>query len=149
MRYPARFVRVAPLSVRVGGSQLTVTRPSVLSPALAAAFTVSAKAGRAAVLLPSDTLMTMFEVVPMWWSHGVPESLPVEVLKLAQPGLLLMAKVSLSLFASLAVGWKVYALPAVTLLPGAPAIFGAAFAVVGLVAGRTRMANAGSDRRVW
>jgi len=67
----------------------------------------------------------MLENVPT--DAGVPESLPVEVLKLAQDGLFWMLKVSVLPSASLAVGWKLYACPAVTEVAGDPVIVGARF----------------------
>src|SRR6185295_8447185 len=88
--------------------------------------------------------MRMLENVPT--DAGVPESLPVEVLKLAQEGLFWMLKVSALPSASLAVGWKLYASPAVTDVGGDPAIVGArlAGAVVSTV-----IENAGNDTTAW
>jgi hypothetical protein len=71
-----------------------------------AARTVIAKAGSAAVLLPSLTLITIFENVPTWLLVGVPESWPVEVLNDAQDGRLLIVKPSLLPSGSEAVGRK-------------------------------------------
>ena len=44
--------------------------------------------------LPSDTEMTISACVPTAPDPGVPESRPVDALKLAQPGLPLMRKES-------------------------------------------------------
>ena len=67
-------------------------------------FTVIVKAGSEAVVLPSLTVMTMLACVAA--VVGVPLSAPVDVLKLAHVGLLLMLKVSVSPSASFADGWK-------------------------------------------
>ena len=67
----------------------------------------------------------MFENVPT--DDGVPESVPVEVLKLAQDGLFWIVKVSVSPSASLPVGWKLYAWPAVTEVVGEPEMVGGRF----------------------
>ena len=53
-----------------------------------AAFTVTEKAARDAVEVPSLTEMTMPEEVPTFAACGVPDNAPVAVLKLAQVGLL-------------------------------------------------------------
>jgi hypothetical protein len=45
------------------------------------------KAPNAALCVPSLTLMPIFEYVPVWLLVGVPDSNPVEVLKVAQAGL--------------------------------------------------------------
>jgi hypothetical protein len=64
--------------------------------------TVMENAGSQAVLLPSLTRMTIFDVVPV--AVGVPTNLPVYLEKLAQLGLLLILNVSLSPSASAALG---------------------------------------------
>ena len=53
---------------------------------LVAARTEIENAGNDAVLLPSLTLITMFEYVPTLLLVGRPLSVPVEVLKLAHEG---------------------------------------------------------------
>ena len=63
-------------------------------------------AGSATLTWPSFTEMTMFEYVPMFADVGVPLRRPVEVLKLAHDGRLEITKRSVSLFGSLALGWK-------------------------------------------
>ncbi|MCX7055229.1 MAG: hypothetical protein NTU56_13700 [Proteobacteria bacterium] len=63
-----------------------------------------ANAGSALVAMPSLTLMMMFEYVPVWDEDGVPVSLPVVVLKLAQAGFTLILNVSLLPSGSDAVG---------------------------------------------
>ena len=71
--------------------------------------------------------------------------MPVVVLKVAHDGLLTMANVSLSPFASLAVGVKLYVLPTVTDFSGVPLIFGALFVVkLVVVEDFTVIVNAGS-----
>jgi hypothetical protein len=72
----------------------------------------------------------MPEVVPTSPAPGVPLRLPVDVLKLAQAGLLLMLNVSVSLSASLAVGVNAYAVPCITAVGGLPEIVGARFGCV-------------------
>ena len=67
----------------------------------------------------------MFEYVPTSAAAGVPDSRPVEVLKVAQSGLLLMLKASVSPSASDAVGTKLYALDAFTAPGAVPEIVGA------------------------
>src|SRR4029079_13320474 len=79
----------------------------------------------AVVALPSLTLMMMFEYVPVCALLGVPDSLPVVALKVAHAGFLLMLNVSVSLFASFAVGVNEYRLPATTDFGGVPLIVGA------------------------
>lgn len=61
--------------------------------------------------------------------EGVPERRPVEVLNVAQVGLLEMLNVSLSPFASLAVGVNEYAVPTRAEVAGVPEIVGALFEV--------------------
>jgi hypothetical protein len=66
--------------------------------------TVIVKAGSDFDLRPSLTEMRMFENVPA--AVGVPLSRPVLLLKLAQAGRLLTAKVSVRPSGSLAEGWN-------------------------------------------
>jgi hypothetical protein len=61
-------------------------------------------AGIAVDTLPSLTLIVIEANVPV--AVGVPDKRPVDVLKDAQLGLFAIVKPSVSLFASLAVGWK-------------------------------------------
>ncbi len=92
------------------------------------AFTVIENAASEALPpRPSLTLITMPEVVPASAAAGVPESRPVDVLKLAQAGRFVMANVSVSLSASDAVGVNPYAEPAFTEVTGVPLIVGARF----------------------
>jgi hypothetical protein len=63
-------------------------------------------AGRLAVVLLSDTVITILLQVPTLLAVGVPLSFPVILLKLAQAGLLLMLNLNLSPSASVALGWK-------------------------------------------
>ena len=62
--------------------------------ALFAAVTVIEKAGRLADSEPSEAVMTMAANVPALAAAGVPESRPVDVLKLAHDGLFEMLNVS-------------------------------------------------------
>jgi len=111
-------VSVLPFVLRVGGVHVTVTEP------VAIWVTASENAASEALALPSLTLMTMLLVVPMFAAAGVPVSLPVDVLKVAQDGLFVMLNVRGSLLASAAVGWKEYAVPTATDFNGVPVIVG-------------------------
>ena len=91
------------------------------------------KAGSAALNSPSLTLITIPLVMPTSLLPGMPVSVPVVVLKLAQLGLLLMLNVSGSLSASLAVGVKLYALSCATEVAGVPEIIGASLMSVTLI----------------
>ena len=71
---------------------------------LPADATLIANAGSELVCTPSLTLMTMFEYVPTWLLEGVPESIPVEVLKLAHDGMFSTENVSAVPLAALVVG---------------------------------------------
>jgi hypothetical protein len=79
------------------------------------------------VALPSLTRITM--LLNVLAAVGVPESWPVAVLNVAHVGLLSMLNASASLFASLAAGVKVYAVPTFAVVAGVPEIVGAAFTV--------------------
>ncbi|MGC3979807.1 MAG: hypothetical protein QM808_00930 [Steroidobacteraceae bacterium] len=70
------------------------------------AATLMANAGNEVVALPSLTEMAMLPYVPTAVAAGVPLNLPVDVLNLAQLGLLATLKVSVSPLASAAVGIK-------------------------------------------
>jgi hypothetical protein len=87
-----------------------------------------ANGGSDVVAAPSLTLITMFENVPTFASVGVPASRPVLVLKLAHDGRFEIENRSLSPSASDAVGWKLYACPAMTLGAGEPEIVGGVLA---------------------
>ena len=90
---------MVPFVLRVGGIQLNVAEPVVV-----VEDTTIANAGSDTVETPSLTLMTMLEYVPVCVLLGVPDSLPVVVLKAPQPGLLAMLNVSVLPSGSLAVG---------------------------------------------
>lgn len=105
-----------------------------------------ANAGSEVVALPSLTRMTMFENVPTLELVGVPAKRPVDVLNVAHTGLLEMLNVSLSPFASLALGVKAYAVPTFAELLGVPEMVGARFVVEELVA---VIANSGNERYLW
>ena len=83
--------------------------------------------------------MPMLLYIPTFAALGVPESLPFAMLKVAQVGLLVTAKLTVWPLGSLTVGVNEYALPACTAVAGVPLIVGAA-------AGDpvTLMVNAGS-----
>jgi hypothetical protein len=66
--------------------------------------------------------MTMFSVVPVSVDLGLPESWPVEVLKLAQEGEFWMANVIAPPSVSLAVGVKLYWVPTCAPVEGVPEI---------------------------
>ena len=70
----------------------------------AAAVTAMENAVSDALAWPSLTLIRTFEKDPV--EAGVPESLPVEALKLAQAGLFWTLKLSAFPSGSVAVGWK-------------------------------------------
>src|SRR6185369_10465102 len=61
------------------------------------AVTLMANAGRAALALPSLTLMTIPVVVPTFAAAGVPVRAPVAVLNCAHDGLFTIVNVSVSL----------------------------------------------------
>jgi hypothetical protein len=69
-------------------------------------FTAIAKGASDVLVLPSLTLTTTFEYVPTLALVGVPESWPVDVLKLAHAGLFAIEYVNVSPSASAAVGRK-------------------------------------------
>ena len=75
----------------------------------------------------------------------MPESRPVDALKLAQPGLPLMLKESACPSGSEAVGRNEYALPAVTAGAGEPLMTGARLSGGGGSPADTVMSNAGSE----
>ena len=69
-------------------------------------FTWIENAGSAVLARPSLTLMTMFEYVATLPDAGAPDSMPLDVLKLAHEGRFEIENISVSPFASLADGWK-------------------------------------------
>src|SRR5262249_24587839 len=78
--------------------------PVIVGALFGAAVTVIVKAAsEAEPPLPSDTLMRTFANEPA--AVGVPVSLPVVVLNVAQEGLFVIAQVSVLLSTSVAVGW--------------------------------------------
>src|SRR5688572_4968411 len=122
IRKPARFVIVEPSVLVVGAAHDSVALP------LAGAVTVIENGASESVSLVSLTEITMLEYTPAAAACGVPVKRPVLLLKVAQLGMFWMLYVSVSLSASEAVGWKVYAEPAVTLVGGVPEMTGALFA---------------------
>src|SRR6185369_7864889 len=110
-------MRAVPSVFCVGADQFTVTvpgRPTVTDD------TAIENAGRAAVALPSLTRITM--LLNVLAAVGVPESWPVAVLNVAHDGLLSMLNASASLFASIATGMNVYAVPTFAVVTGVPEI---------------------------
>lgn len=72
------------------------------------------------MLKPALTLMTIFENVPLFEDVGVPESLPLAVLKLAHDGLCDIENLSVVPRGPLALGVKLYFFPATTVAAGEP-----------------------------
>ena len=72
------------------------------------------------------TLMTMFEYVPAFVAAGVPASVPELVLNVAQAGLPEIENLSVYPDGPDAVGVKLYACPATSVVGGVPEITGAA-----------------------
>jgi len=70
------------------------------------AVTTIEKVVSEAVLVPSLTLIAMFASVPAFPLAGVPESVPVDVLKLAQEGMFAIEKTSVLPVLLVAVGVK-------------------------------------------
>ena len=101
------------------------------------AFTWILNAASEADACPSLTLITMFVNVPTYELGGVPLKVPVDVLKLAQPGRFCTLKLRVMPAGPLAVGVKEYACPAVTCVAGVPLIVG--------VTALTWILNAGSE----
>ncbi|HEV2443505.1 MAG TPA: hypothetical protein VGT07_13355 [Steroidobacteraceae bacterium] len=66
----------------------------------------------------------MFEYEPTFEALGVPVSVPVELLKVAQLGVFVIENVSVLPLGSVVVGVNVYVCPAVTLADGVPEIVG-------------------------
>ena len=79
----------------------------VIVGALFVSLTVIVKVFNTAFFTPSLTEIKMSEVIPTSALLGVPLSFPVAVSNVAQVGLLVMLKVSVSLSSSLAIGIKV------------------------------------------
>jgi hypothetical protein len=129
------FTLVAGVPVMVGGWFVVVD----------AGLTSSVKAGSETVDVPSETDMVMLLLVRWSAAVGVPESLPVLVLNVVNGGLCATEKVSLLRSASLAVGWKLHAVPTRVTVVGVPLIFGAAASVISAArsdpAARTNAAN--------
>lgn len=68
--------------------------PDTVGARFGGGFTVIANGASAAFRVPSETVITMFDVVPTCCAVGVPDNRPVVLLKLAHAGLLLMEYVS-------------------------------------------------------
>jgi hypothetical protein len=107
-----------------------------------AADTTTEKAASDIFVVPSLTLMTMFEYVPVCAGVGVPLSSPVAMLKVAQDGLLAIEKLSVLPAAPLATGVNAYACPATTDVAAVPLIVGG---VGDAAAAAIVIANEGSE----
>lgn len=106
------------------------------------AATLIEKDGRDVTTLPSLTVIAIPEKLAALPAGGVPASLPLLVLKLAQDGRLLMPNVNESPSGSLAVGVKLYGTPSRPVVAGLPLITGGRFGAAGA---ETVIANDGSD----
>jgi len=98
-------------------------------------MTAIEKEGRAALEEPSLTEITMPEYVPTFAAVGVPDSMPLVVLNVAQVGLFCTLKLNAPPLGSLVDGVKLYAEPAVTLVAGVPLMLGPAGAVTEMLNG--------------
>jgi hypothetical protein len=118
-----------PTFTLVGGVPEMVGGWFVVPPVLAG-LTSSVNAGRETVDVPSVTEMVM--LLHERWSAalGVPESRPVVLLNVANGGACTTENLSLLPSASLAVGWKLQAVPTKVVVVGVPLIFGAAAKVM-------------------
>ncbi len=127
-----------PACVCVGGV------PLIVGGIAGGAVTWMLNVGSGTLVVPSLTLITMFEYVPTFAVAGMPLSCPVVVLNVAHEGLLEMANVSVLPSASDAAGWNEYCAPACTVVAGVPVILGGV--LVGGAAGIavTVIANAAS-----
>ena len=103
----------------VGGFQLNVAEP------VAVPTTWMLNAGKLALIVPSLTLIVMFEYVPTCADVGVPLIRPVLELNAAQAGRFVIVNVSELPSGSAAVGVNEYAVPCVTEAGGEPEIVGA------------------------
>src|SRR6516164_6189045 len=101
MRMPARLVSGLPSLFWVGGVTVTAAVPVV-----AGAVTVMAKAGSALDACPSLTLMMMLPKVPVCTLVGVPDNVPLAILKLAHAGLFCTENDSVVPLGPLAAGWN-------------------------------------------
>lgn len=110
--------------------------------------TVIENGARLAVCLPSFTLMTTFEYVPALALEGKPVSAPVEMLKLAHEGLLVMEYASAEV-EDLTTGAKAYVDPAATLVGGVPEMLSVVlhfFRPASATVGATTATNVGATR---
>ena len=108
--------------------------------------TVTVKGAREAEALPSLTVMTMLAKVPV--PPGVPYSVPLELSNVAQAGLFVMLKVSVSPSASYTVGLNEYGCPTVADVTGVPLMTGARFVDSTVAVDLTAIEKAGSDTLV-
>src|SRR5918994_2117829 len=99
--------------------------PLIVGARFAEPVTVIVKGASPALSLPSLTRIWIFEYVPTLAAVGVPDNTPVALLKVSHAGRLLMLKLSVPRFSSLAVGAKRYAAPTATDVAGVPEMTGA------------------------
>ena len=88
------------------------------------ATTVMSNAGRCVWCLPSVTRTWMFRYLPTLFGPGMPVSVPVDLLKLAQPGRLLTRNLMRLPSGSIAIGRNEYILPTSTTVGAVPAMIG-------------------------
>jgi hypothetical protein len=119
------FTLVPGVPLMVGGLLVVVPPPPVF-----AGRTSNVKPGRETVEVPSVTEMVMLSYARWFAAVGVPDSLPVLVLNEVKGGACATENLSLLPSASLAVGWKLHAVPTKVVVVGVPLIFGAAAKVV-------------------
>ncbi len=106
----------------VGATQESVALP------VATCVTEMENAARAVLVLPSLTLIVTPEKAPTSPAAGVPDSLPVDVLKVAHAGLFAMVKVKASPSASVVTGENAYVEPTAMDVAGLPLMVGALLA---------------------
>ena len=93
-------------------------------PSADCADTVMVKVGSEALEVPLLAVILMLAYAPTSAAAGVPDSSPVAVLKFAQEGSFCIENVRACPCGSVAVGLKLYAVPAVTAVAGVPLIVG-------------------------
>jgi hypothetical protein len=97
---------------------------------------------------PSLTEMTMLEYVPTFALAGVPETVPVAMLKVAHDGRFCTLKESASPSVSRAVGVKMYGVPAISVVDGEPEMVGGGLAGAEAAA-ETLIEKGASEARAW
>src|SRR4026207_1398591 len=123
---------------------LEAGEPVIVGARFGASVTVMPNGASSLKVVPSVTLITMPEFVPIWAADGVPLSRPLEASKVAHVGLPATAKLSTSPSGSLALGVNEYDWPATTVVAGWPLMSGASLGVAS-----TWMANGASEAEAW